>query len=151
MLSSPYPVPPLRVYKVAMVLGWMAAMGAGAWVLVSPPESYDALDLTLTTVWGAFLLGGSLLVASAHAFRKYKIEIPGLVLALGGVVIYDYLSWLQTFTTAPGSGPRALLLILLAALLVARIRLLMHIDRQARRMASLRDGEIGRASCRERV
>ena len=140
MLSSPYPVPPLRVYKVAMVAGWVAGMVAGAWVLVSPPKSYDALDLTLTTVWGAFLLGGSLLVAGAHVFRKYKVEIPGLVLALGGVVIYDYLSWLQTFTTAPGSGPRACLLILLAALLVARIRLLMHIDRQARRMASMRDG-----------
>ena len=143
MLSSPYPVPSLRVYKVAMVLGWVAGMVAGAWVLVSPPKSYDALDLALTTVWGAFLLGGSLLVGAAHAFRKYKVEIPGLVLALGGVVIYDYLSWLQTFTTAPGSGPRACLLILLAALLVARIRLLMHIDRQARRMASLRDGGTG--------
>ena len=143
MLSSPYPVPPLRVYKVAMVVGWVAGMVAGAWVLVSPPKSYDALDLALTTVWGAFLLAGSLLVAGAHAFRKYKVEIPGLVLALGGVVIYDYLSWLQTFTTAPGSGPRACLLILLAALLVARIRLLMHIDRQARRMASLRDGGTG--------
>ena len=143
MLSSPYPVPSLRVYKVAMVVGWVAGMVAGAWVLVSPPKSYDALDLTLTTVWGAFLLGGSLLVAGAHVFRKYKVEIPGLVLALGGIVIYDYLSWLQTFTTAPGSGPRACLLILLAALLVARIRLLMHIDRQARRMASLRDGGTG--------
>ena len=143
MLSSPYPVPPLRVYKVAMVVGWVAGMVAGAWVLVSPPKSYDALDLTLTTVWGAFLLGGSLLVAGAHLLRKYKVEIPGLVLALGGVVIYDYLSWLQTFTTAPGSGPRACLLILLAALIVARIRLLMHIDRQARRMASLRDGGTG--------
>ena len=143
MLSSPYPVPPLRVYKVAMVVGWVAGMVAGAWVLVSPPKSYDALDLALTTVWGAFLLGGSLLVAGAHVFRKYKVEIPGLVLALGGVVIYDYLSWLQTFTTAPGSGPRACLLILLAALLVARIRLLMHIDRQARRMASLRDSGTG--------
>ena len=107
MLSSPYPVPSLRVYRVATVLGWVAGMLAGAWVLVSPPQSYDALDLTLTTVWGAFLLGGSLLVAGAHLLRKYKIEIPGLVLALGGVVIYDYLSWLQTFTTAPGSGPRA--------------------------------------------
>ena len=143
MLSSPYPVPPLRVYKVAMVVGWVAGMVAGAWVLVSPPKSYDALDLALTTVWGAFLLGGSLLVAGAHLLRKYKVEIPGLVLALGGVVIYDYLSWLQTFTTAPGSGPRACLLILLAALLVARIRILMHIDRQARRMASLRDGGTG--------
>ena len=143
MLSSPYPVPSLRVYKVAMVVGWVAGMLAGAWVFVSPPKSYDALDLALTTVWGAFLLGGSLLVGAAHVFRKYKIEIPGLVLALGGVVIYDYLSWLQTFTSAPGSGARACLLILLAALLVARIRILMHIDRQARRMASLRDGGTG--------
>ena len=143
MLSSPYPVPSLRVYRVAMVLGWVAGMVAGAWVLVAPPKSYDALGLALTTVWGAFLLGGSLLVMIANAFRKYKVEIPGLILALGGVVIYDYLSWLQTFTSAPGSGARACLLILLAALLVARIRLLMHIDRQARRMASLRDGGTG--------
>ena len=143
MLSSPYPVPSLRVYRVAMVLGWIAGMGAGAWVLVSPPQPYTTIGLALTTVWGAFLLGGSLLVGAAHVFRKYKVEIPGLVLALGGVVIYDYLSWLQTFTTAPGSGPRACLLILLAALLVARIRLLMHIDRQARRMASLRDRGTG--------
>src|SRR5699024_5521557 len=86
MLSSPYPVPSLRVYRVAMVLGWVAGMGAGAWVLVSPPQSYDALGITLTPGWGGFLLGGSRLVAWAHAFRKYKIEIPGLVLALGGVV-----------------------------------------------------------------
>ena len=133
----------MRVYKVAMVLGWVAGMVAGAWVLVSPPKSYDALGLALTAVWGAFLLGGSLLVLAANAFRKYKIEIPGLILALGGVVIYDYLSWLQTFTSAPGSGARASLLALLAALLVARIRILMHIDRQARRMASLRDGGTG--------
>lgn len=143
MLSSPYPVPSLRVYKVAMVVGWIAGMVAGAWVLVSPPKSYDAIGLTLTAVWGAFLLGGSLLVMCAHAFRKYKVEVPGLVLALGGVVIYAYLSWVQTFTSAPGSGARACLLILLAALLVARIRVLMHIDRQARRMASLRDGGTG--------
>src|SRR5690606_6902483 len=72
---------------------------------------------------------------------------PGLVLALGGVVIYGYLSWLQTFTSSPGSGARACLLVLLAALLVARIRILMHIDRQARRMASLRDG--GAGECRD--
>ena len=143
MLSSPYPIPPLRVYKVAMVLGWVAGMVAGAWVLVAPPKSYDALGLTLTTVWGVFLFVGSLLVVAANAFRKYKVEIPGLVLALGGVVIYDYLSWLQTFTDSPGSGPRACLLLVLAAHLVARIRVLMNIDRQARRMASLRDGGTG--------
>ena len=143
MLSSPYPVPELRVHRVAMVLGWVAGMGAGAWVLVSPPQSYDTIGLALTTVWGAFLLGGSLLVMAANVFRKYKVEIPGLVLALGGVVIYAYLSWVQTLTDSPGSGPRACLLLVLAALLVARIRILMHIDRQARRMASLRDGGTG--------
>ena len=126
-----------------MVLGWIAGMGAGAWVLVSPPKSYDAIGLALTTVWGAFLLGGSLLVMAANVFRKYKVEIPGLVLALGGVVIYAYLSWVQTLTDSLGSGPRACLLLVLAALLVARIRILMHIDRQARRMASLRDGGSG--------
>ena len=143
MLSSPYPVPELRVHKVAMVLGWVAGMIAGVWVLVSPPKSYDAIGLALTTVWGAFLLGGSLLVACAHAFRKYKIEIPGLALALGGVAIYSYLSWVQTLTDSLGSGPRACLLLVLAAHIVARIRMLMHIDRQARRMASLRDGGTG--------
>ena len=126
-----------------MVLGWVAGMVAGAWVLVSPPKSYDAIGLALTTVWGAFLLGGSLLVMAANVFRKYKVEIPGLVLALGGVVIYAYLSWVQTLTDSLGSGPRACLLLVLAALLVARIRILMHIDRQARRMASLRDGGTG--------
>ena len=126
-----------------MVVGWAAGMGAGAWVWLSPPKSYDALSLTLTAGWGAFLFVGSLLVMCAHAFRKYKIEIPGLVLALGGVVIYDYLSWEQALTSSPGSGPRACLLLTLAALLVARIRILRHIDRQARRMASLRDGGTG--------
>ena len=126
-----------------MVLGWVAGMVAGAWVLASPPKSYDALGLALTTLWGAFLLGGSLLVMAANAFRKYKVELPGLVLALGGVVIYDYLSWVQTLTDSLGSGPRACLLLVLAAHIVARIRMLMHIDRQARRMASLRDGGTG--------
>lgn len=126
-----------------MTLGWLAGVAAGTWVLVSPPKSYDALSLTLTTVWGTFLLGGSMLVACAHAFRKYKIEIPGLILALGGVSIYTYLSWVQTLTDSPGAGPRACLLLVLAALIVGRIRILMHIDRQARRMASLRDGGTG--------
>ena len=143
MLSSPYPVPHLRVYKVAMVLGWAAGMGAGAWVLLSPPKLYDGLGLTLTTVWGVFLLTGSLLVMAANVFRKYKIEIPGLILALGGVSICAYLSWATTLTGSPGSGPRASLLLVLAAHLVARIRILIHIDRQARRMASLRDGGTG--------
>ena len=56
-----------------MVLGWVAGMVAGVWVLVSPPKSYDALDLALTTVWGAFLLGGSLLVGAAHEIGRAHV------------------------------------------------------------------------------
>lgn len=140
MLSSPYPVPPLLIYRAAMVLGWLAGVTAGTWVLVSPPKSYDAIGLALTATWGAFLIVGSGLVVAGHARRKYKIEIPGLVLALGGVVIYCFLSWQQTLTDSPGSGPRACLLILLACLIVARIRVLMFVDREARKMAALRAG-----------
>lgn len=143
MLSSPYPVPDLRVYRAAMTLGWLAGVAAGTWVLISPPVSYEGLGAFLTGVWGAFLAAGSAIVAASHAARKYKAEVPGLVLALGGVSIYAYLSWEQTFTTSPGAGPRACLLLVLAALIIGRIRILMHIDRQARRMASLRDGGTG--------
>lgn len=143
VLASPYPVPDLRVYRVAMTLGWLAGAVAGAWVLVSPPVSYVGLGAALTGVWGAFLAVGSVVVAVSHAVRKYKTEVPGLVLVLGGVSIYAYLSWHQTLTTSPGAGPRACLLLVLAALIIGRIRILMHIDRQARRMASLRDGGTG--------
>ena len=140
MLSSPYPVPPLLTYRAAMVLGWLAGVTAGAWVLVSPPKSYDALGLALTATWGAFLIVGSALIVAGHAFRKYKIEIPGLVLALGGVSIYAFLSWQKTLDDSPGSGPRACLLVLLACLIVARIRVLMFADREARKIAELRMG-----------
>lgn len=121
-----------------MVLGWLAGVTAGAWVIVSPPKSYDQIGLALTTLWGAFFVAGSALVAAGHVIRKYKIEIPGLVLSLGGTAIYAYLSWQQTLTDSPGSGPRACLLILLGCILVARIRVLLHIDREGRRMARLR-------------
>lgn len=138
MLSSPYPVPPLRVYRVAMVAGWLCAMVAGVWVLADPPESYRVLGAALTVAWGLMLAVGGVACAAAHAFRRYQLELPGLVLALGGGSVYDYLSWVATFTGSPGSGPRALLLVLLACLIVARIRPLLFIDRQARKLADLR-------------
>lgn len=138
MLSSPYPVPSLRLYRWAMVVGWLAAAVAGGWVLVFPPKSYDGLGLALTTAWGIMLGAGSLGAAAGHLFRTYQVEIPGVVLALGGVSIYGYLSWVQTFTDSPGSGPRACLLVLLAAILIARLRTLLYIDRQARKLADMR-------------
>lgn len=140
MLSSPYPVPPLRLWQAAMVTGWTAGATAGAWVLASPPVSYEGLGLALTTMWGLMLAVGSGLCALAHLLQKYKLELPGLVLALGGVVIYGYLSWEQTVVTSPGSGPRALLLLFLACWIVARVRVLIYLDRQARRLQDLREG-----------
>lgn len=142
MLSSPYPIPTLRVYRVAMILGWIAGAAAGAWVLADPPLSYQGIGLALTIAWGAMLAVGSGLTVLGHLTQRYKIELPGLVLALGGVVIYDYLSWVQVLTTSPGSGPRALLLVLLACLIVARIRVLIYLDRQARRLVEMRDSAV---------
>lgn len=139
MLSSPYPVPDLRIWRAAMVLGWAAGTAAGVWVLVSPPKSYDGLGLILTTMWGIMLAVGSLLVTIGHITRRYQVEIPGLVIALGGITLYAYLSWWQTLTDSPGSGPRALLLLLLAGFIVGRIRLLLRIDQIARRMIEIRE------------
>lgn len=140
MLTSPYPVPRLRVWQVAMILGWGAGAAAGVWVLASPPRSYEGLGLALTTMWGLMLVIGSGLCVLGHALHRYKLELPGLVLALGGIVIYGYLSWQATLTDSPGSGPRALLLVLLACWIVARGRVLIYLDRQARRLKELREG-----------
>lgn len=140
MLGPPYPMPKLASYKLFVVAGWLAGIAAGLWVIIAPPKSYEGIGLTLTATWGAFLVAGGALVAIGHAAHKYKIEIPGLLLSLGGVVIYDYLSWAQTFTDSPGSGPRALLLALLVCLIMARLRVLWHVDREGRRMALLRTG-----------
>lgn len=139
MLSSPYPVPSLKTWKVAMCLGWAAGVTAGVWVLASPPKSYDGIGLALTIAWGVMLAAGSLLALLGHILRTYQVELPGLVIALGGVAVYGYLSWEQTFTDSPGSGPRACLLVLLAAFLVARARVLLYIDRRARRIVELQE------------
>lgn len=141
MLSSPYPVPPLRAWRAAMVTGWSAGVAAGAWVLIQPPVSYEGIGLALTTMWGLMLVIGSGLCVLALVLQRYKIELPGLVLALGGVVIYGYLSWEQTLGESPGSGPRALLLVLLACWIIARARALTYMDQQARRMKELREGD----------
>lgn len=139
MLSAPYPIPSLRTYRAAMIAGWTAGIGAGAWVLADPPLSYQGIGLALTIMWGAMLVIGSALTALGHVTRRYKLELPGLILALGGVVIYDYLSWQQTLTGSLGSGPRSLLLVLLACVLIARIRVLLYLDKQARHLVEMRE------------
>lgn len=139
MLSSPYPVPNLRAWQVVMAVGALAGVAAGTWVVVSPPKSYDQIGLALTIAWGVMLAIGSGVALIGQLTRKYKVELPGLVLALGGVAIYDYLSWQQTLGDSLGSGPRALLLITLACFILARIIMLIFIDREARRRIEASD------------
>lgn len=139
MLSSPYPVPPLGLWRAVMILGWVSVCAAGVWVLVSPPVSYTSIGLALTTAWGLMLAVGCCLVTIGHALQRYKLELPGLTLALGGITIYAYLSWQQTIGTSPGSGPRALILVAVACWIVARIRVLIYLDRQARRLIEMRE------------
>lgn len=70
-----------------MIAGWLAGVAAGVWVIVSPPMSYEGLGLALTVTWGVMLALGSCLCVVAHLLRRYQIELPGLTLALGGIVI----------------------------------------------------------------
>lgn len=141
MLSSPYPVPPLWPWTLAMVAGALQGLAAGLWVIVSPPLSYEGIGATLTLMWGVMIAAGSVLVLIAHLIRVHQLEIPGLVFALGGVAIYIYLSWQQTLGTSPGSGPRALFLGWILMFLLARLILLLVVDRRARARIDAREGD----------
>src|SRR5699024_12152704 len=90
----------------------------------------------LTIAWGAMLASGALAVLIAHLWQKYRIEVPGLWLIVGGLVIYILLSWDQVFSGSWGSGPRASLLVTLACGCAARLRLLHILDRRFRRIDS---------------
>ena len=137
LIPPPYPPPAQQWWRVLQIIGWSAGIVMGAWVLINPPNSYEKLGSTLTLVWGAMMCVGSLIVLAGHLTRRYRIEVPGLFLAAGGVVIYCYLSWVAAFTYSPGSGPRALALTLLACQIAARIVYLLHADREAQKAAQL--------------
>lgn len=132
MLSSPYPVPPLWSWTLVMILGALQGLGAGLWVIISPPVSYEGIGATLTLVWGVLIAAGSALVLIGHVVRVHQVEVPGLAFALGGMAIYVYLSWEQTLGTSPGSGPRALFLGQLGTFYLARLILLLYVDLKAR-------------------
>lgn len=138
MLSSPYPTPYLWPWTLAMVLGALQGLAAGLWVIVSPPRSYEGIGATLTLAWGILIVTGAALILIAHLIRVHQLELPGLVFALGGVAIYVYLSWEQTFGASPGSGPRALFLGWILSFLLARLILLVVIDIRARKRIDAR-------------
>ena len=132
MLSSPYPVPPLWSWTLVMILGALQGLGAGLWVILSPPVSYEGIGATLTLIWGVLITAGSALALIGHLVRVHQVEVPGLAFALGGMAIYVYLSWEQTLGTSPGSGPRALFLGQLGTFYLARLILLLYVDLKAR-------------------
>lgn len=143
MLSSPYPVPPLWPWTLAMISGALQGLAAGLWVIISPPLSYEGIGATLTLVWGIMIAAGSVLILIGHAVRVHQVEMPGLVFALGGVAIYIWLSWQQTLGTSPGSGPRALFLGWVATFLLSRLILLLYVDIRARARLEAREDTDG--------
>lgn len=136
MLSSPYPVPQDAVWRGLLILGWVFGVIGGGWVLYYPPVTYQGIGLGLTIAWGVMLAAGALAILIAHLRQSYRIEIPGLWLVVGGLIIYILLSWDQVFSGSWGSGPRACLLVTLACICAARLRVLHILDRRLRRIDS---------------
>lgn len=124
--------------RIGCAVLMLCVAAAGVWVLVDPPQSYQGLGSTLTTAWGALLAAGGVVSALAWAIRSYKLELPGMALVVGGLLIYALLSWQQTFGTSPGSGPRALLISACTIAAVIRVVDLIRTSRQARWVAEVR-------------
>lgn len=141
MLSSPYPVPRLWPWTLAMVAGALQGLAAGLWVIISPPKSYEGIGAMLTTIWGVLLVAGGVLILIAHLVRVHQVELPGIAFSLGGIAIYVYLSWQATLTDSPGSGPRALFLGWIAMFLLSRLILLLVVDLRARRRIDAQEAD----------
>lgn len=140
MLSSPYPVPPDLWLRAFVVGAWLAATACGVWVLAYPPRSYAGFGLIVTFLWAGLMIVGSLLVLAGNLRQRYRIELPGLIFALGGVTLYGVLSWEQVMSGTWGSGPRGLLLLMLALLLAHRIRMLTLVHRRLQRLDNIARG-----------
>lgn len=126
---------PARIGCAALML---CVAAAGIWVLSDPPKSYQGLGAALTTAWGALLAVGGTVTAAAWLVRSYKVELPGMALVVGGLLIYALLSWEQTLGTSPGSGPRALLITACTIAAALRAIDLIRTSRQARWVAEVR-------------
>lgn len=140
MLSSPYPVPPDRWLRAFIIGAWLAATACGIWVLTYPPRTYAGFGLIVTFLWAGLMITGSLLVLAGNITQRYRIELPGLIFALGGVILYGLLSWDQVISGTWGSGPRALLLVMLALLISHRARMLTLIHRRLQRLDDVARG-----------
>lgn len=131
------PYPPTRIERALGAIVGLGVAAAGAWVLISPPLSYQGLGLMLTTAWGILLAAGGISITTGWTGSSYKIELPGIVLAMGGLAIYAILSWQATLTDSLGSGPRACLIAVGAVIAVLRLAKLIRTSRDARWVAEV--------------
>lgn len=138
VLSSPYPVPPSRLWLTVRTIAYALIAASGAAVLSTPPTSYAGLSTVLTVAWGILCLIGGGLMAYGTVRQRYRWEwLPSWVAATG-VAMYAALSWHAVLTEGIGHAPRALLMSSLVLLLLSRAIQLGLIDLGARRIAELR-------------
>lgn len=111
MIRSPYPPEASRLRTLVIALGHFALVVIGPWFLFAPPTSYQGLGLAASYGWGVALGVGGLVMLVGHLLRDYRIEMPGILIAGCGTLIYCLLSWQIVLDGSPGSGPRALFLV----------------------------------------
>ena len=126
------PYPPTLLERAGGAVVGLGVAAAGVWVLASPPVSYAGIGSMLTTAWGILLAVGGVLIAAGWAARSYKLELPGIFPAMGGLAIYAVLSWQATLTDSLGSGPRACLIAVGAVVALLRLAQLLRVSRDAR-------------------
>ena len=138
MLSSPYPLPPSRMWLAVRAASYGLIAASGAVVLSTPPATYAGLSDALTVAWGVLCLVGGGLMVYGVVRQRYRWEwLPSWVAATG-VAMYAALSWQQVLAEGIGHAPRALLMSSLVLLLLSRAIQLGLIDLGARRIAELR-------------
>ena len=134
------PYPHRHIERAVGVVVGAGITVAGAWVLIRPPVSYEGLGDVLTTAWGVLLTLGGALVAAGWAVRSYKIELPGIIPAMGGLAIYSILSWQAALGDSPGSGPRASIVTAVTLIALLRLAQLIRTSRDARWAAEVDAG-----------
>lgn len=126
--STPYTRARSRSRTALFVIGWLACVALAPYILAFPPVSYEGFGFVASVGWGVIAGAGAVLILIGNLRKAYLVEAPGVMLTTAGVAVYALLSWDQTLTSSPGSGPRALLMVtfLTAFLLDRAMELLEH-------------------------
>ena len=135
MTSSTYARVRSKGRTALFVIGWLACVALAPYILVFPPVSYEGFGLVASVGWGVMAGAGAALILIGNLRKAYLVEAPGIMLTTAGVAVYTLLSWEQTISVSPGSGPRALLMVtFLTAFLLDRALELMEYHRTLKRI-----------------